>query len=98
MIKTASGKLNITIIVRVHGKMRAALNQFSYDVMKKGVSEAPTKSFCIFRKNYNDLLFLRFFVVGILKVGPGAKVYNAFLFNTPLLGSPGYFLQLNTLC
>ena len=33
----------------------------------------------------------------LLKSGPGASVSNAFPLNTTLLGSPSYFLQLNTL-
>ena len=32
-------------------KMRSALNQFLYDVMKIRVGEAPTKNLYIFRKN-----------------------------------------------
>ena len=37
-------------------KIRAALNQLSYDVMKIRVGEAPTKNLYIFRKKTNDLL------------------------------------------
>ena len=33
----------------------------------------------------------------LLKSGPGASVSNAFPLNATLLGSPSYFLQLNTL-
>ena len=80
------------------GKMPSALNQFSLDVMKIGVGEAPTKNLYTFRKK-NHLLFFQFYnSVYILKVGPWANVSNAFLFITALLGSPGYCLQFNSVC
>ena len=58
IIKKANVKLNITPIVRMPGKMRAALNQFSYDIMKIRVGEAPKKNLFNIRKNlYNSGYF-----------------------------------------
>ena len=51
------------------GKMRAALDQFSNDVMKIRVGEAPTKNLGIFRKKTNDFLFLRFYNIGYFEGG-----------------------------
>ena len=65
------------------GKMRTALNQFSYDIMKIRVGEAPKKICSLLEKN-DGLLFLRLYnsgLVDILKVGFGANVSNAFLLN-----------------
>ena len=41
MMKKASVKLNRLIIVQMPAKMRSALNQFSYEVMKILVGEGP---------------------------------------------------------
>ena len=49
-------------------------------------------------KQRTTLIFTSLRLVGLLKVGPGAKVSNVFLLNTVLLGFSGYFLQLNRLC
>ena len=49
-------------------------------------------------KQRTALIFKSLQFVGLLKVGPGAKVYNVFLLNTVLLGFSSYFLQLNNLC
>ena len=82
----------------MHGKMRAARKQFSYNVMKILVSEAATKILRIFKKKLMIYYFCVFTIVGILKEGPGANVSDAFLLNMALLESLGHFLRLNTLC
>ena len=84
LFKKASLKLNINIIVRMSGKMRVGLNEFSYDVMKISVGEAASKNLCILGKN-NDLELFRFYSSEYFKGGPRANVSNAFLFNTALL-------------
>ena len=43
-------------------------------------------------KKINGLLFFRFDNCGPLERRPGANVTNAFLFNTNLLGSSGFFV------
>ena len=80
------------------GKMRSAINQFSYYVMKIRVGKSAHEKFVHFKKKLMIDYFCVFPVVGILEVGPGANASNAFFFNTVLLGSSDYFLQLNTLC
>ena len=70
-------------------KIRAALNQFSYDVLKTRVGEAPAKNLCIFGKTI-DYYFCVFTIVCVLKVGPRANVFNAFLLCSALLGYLGY--------
>ena len=83
---------NITIIVRKPEKMRVALNQFSYDVMKIRVGKALIKNLCLFRKKTNNLVFLLFCNNGFLKVGLGSNLYNAFLLNINQMESLGSFL------
>ena len=45
----------------------------------------------------DGVLFFHFVNCGPFEGGPGANVSNAFLPNTILLGSSGYFLKLNAL-
>ena len=49
--------------------MRAALNQFSYDVMKIRVGEAKGSN-VNFNNNNDDLLFLCFYNCGYFEGGP----------------------------
>ena len=58
-------------------KMRASLNQFSYDVMKIRVGKATTKNLSFFS--------LRFHNNGYFEVEFWGNFYNAFLLNTALL-------------
>ena len=76
------------------GKMRAALNQFSYDVIKLRVSEAPRK-ICAFSEKIMINYFCVFTLASILKVGPRVNVSNAFLLNMAQLGSSGYFFAVS---
>ena len=87
-------KLNITVIVQMSGKIRAALNQSSYNVMTIRIGKAATKILFSFRKKTKDLLFLRFYTSGHFEGGTRGKCHNAFLLNSALLRIQGYFLPL----
>ena len=95
--KQARVKIYITINVQMPEKMRAALNQISCNVKKTRVGKALTKNLCLL-KIIDDLLFLRFSYNEYFEGRPGANAFKAFLLDTVLLGSTGYFLQLKTFC
>ena len=72
------------------GKMRAALTPFFTHRHEVENAKLQRKIWAVLEKN-NDLLFLRFYIVGFSKGSPVqiANITNVFLLNTALLGFSG---------
>ena len=92
-------KLTITVIVRMPGKMCAALNQFFTRRHENEEAKLSQKNWA-FSENIMIYYFCVSAIASFLKTAPGqvANVTNAFLLNTVLLKFLGYFLPLYTLC
>ena len=91
-VKNVSVKLNITIIVWMAGKMRAAVNEF-FTRRHWDEEKLPWKIWALFEKN-NDLLFLRFYNCELFRGGGWPRTNCKSLQGLPPWYSPAKILML----